>query len=186
MHQPDVGRWMQDLNNWSCTVVGEANCKDPFNRILPSDVLKHFTDATEWLRSECRWRAPQMFWSQHDKTLDTASRATAFNFDVMSHSDLTELPEFCLHHDSFCIAAGSCWYRAFALPRGGPFSAQAAYLHSLWCFHLNKQRFYDLGNCSFTDAGYPIWLNSRGRIIALAQFRDNILCVLAKRPSTDC
>ena len=118
-----------------------------------------------------------MFWSLHkyNKTLDRAGRATASNFNVMSHSELTGLLEFCLRHDSFCIAVGSCWSRAFALPMGGPFGAQAADLHSLWCFHLNKQPFYDLGNLSFTDAGYPIWFNSRGRVIALAQFRDNIL-----------
>ena len=58
---------------------------------------------------------------------------------------------------------------------GGPFSAQAADLHSLWCFHLRKQQFYSLGKLSFTDAGYPLWVNSRGRVISLAQFRDNIL-----------
>ena len=35
---------------------------------------------------------------------------------------------------------------------GGPFSAQAADLHSLWCFHLRKQQFYSLGKLGFTDA----------------------------------
>ena len=90
----------------------------------------------------------------------------------MSCSELTELLEFCLRYGSFCIAAGSCWSRAFALPMGGP---QATHLHSLWCFHLSKQHFYDLGDLNFVDAGYPIWVNSRGGVIALAQFRDNIL-----------
>ena len=179
LHQSiqDVGRWMLDLNTWHCTVIGEADCEDQFNRILPSDVLQHFHEATEWLRSECRWRAPQMFWSLHkyDKTLDRAGKAAAFNFDVISHQELTELLQFCLQTDSLCVAAGSCWSRAFALPMGGPFSAQAADLHSLWCFHLRKQQFYSLGKLSFTDAGYPVWVNSRGRVVSLAQFRDNIL-----------
>ena len=82
-----------------------------------------------------------MFWSLHkyDKTLDRAGKAAAFNFDVISHQELTELLQFCLQNDSFCVAAGSCWSRAFALPMGGLFSAQAADLHSLWCFHLRKQ-----------------------------------------------
>jgi hypothetical protein len=67
-----------------------------------------------------------MFWSLHkyDKTLDRAGKAAAFNFDVINHQELTELLQFCLQNDSFCVAAGSCWSRAFALPMGGPFSAQ--------------------------------------------------------------
>ena len=48
-----------------------------------------------------------MLWSSHkyDKTLDKAGRATAFNFDVMSHSELNELLELCLRHDSLCVGA---------------------------------------------------------------------------------
>ena len=55
----DVGRQMLDLNTWHCTVIGEADCKDQFNRILPSDLLQSFHEATEWLHSKCRWRAPR-------------------------------------------------------------------------------------------------------------------------------
>ena len=43
--------WIEDLDGWGFTVLGEADCKDQFNRILLSDVLKHFDEATEWLRS---------------------------------------------------------------------------------------------------------------------------------------
>ena len=64
---------------------------------------------------------------------------------------------------------------------GGPFSAQAVDLHSLWCFHLHKQRFHASGELHNTDAGYPIWVNSTGRVIALAPFRDNVR-VAAKGP----
>ena len=35
----------------------------------------------------------------------------------------------------------------------------------------------------FSDAGYPLWVNSRGRVISLAQFRDNIL-VASKGPGS--
>ena len=68
----DVAGWLDDLNSSGCTVIGEADCKDQFNRILPRDVLKHLDDATEWLRNERQWRATQMFWSIHkfDKCLD--------------------------------------------------------------------------------------------------------------------
>ena len=118
-----------------------------------------------------------MFWSVHkyDKCLDRCGKASAFNFDILSHAELTELVRFCLQDDSFCQGAGSCWSRSFALPMGGPFSAQAADLHSLWGFHVHKQRFYALGKLRTTDSGYPIWVNNRGRIIALAQFRDNVI-----------
>ena len=51
----EVAGWLEDLNSWGCTVIGEADCKDQFNRILPSDMLKHFDEATKWLRNECQW-----------------------------------------------------------------------------------------------------------------------------------
>ena len=161
----DVAGWLDDLNSWGCTVIGEADCKDQFNRILPRDVLQHLDDAT------------QMFWSIHkyDKCLDRCGKANAYNFDVISHEELTGLIRFCLQEDRFCVAVGQCWSRAFALPMGGPFRAQAADLHSIWKFHLNKQRFYELGELSFTARGFPIWKNPNGRIVSLAQFRDNIL-----------
>ena len=173
----DVAGWLDDLNSWGCTVIGEADCKDQFNRILPRDVLQHLDDATQWLRNERQWRATQMFWSIHkyDKCLDRCGKANAYNFDVISHEELTSMIRFCLQEDRFCVAVGQCWSRAFALPMGGPFSAQAADLHSIWKFHLNKQRFYELGELSFTARGFPIWKNQNGRIVSLAQFRDNIL-----------
>ena len=37
------------------------------------------------------------------------------------------------------------------------------------------------GGVRSTDAGYPIWVSGTGRVIALAQFRDNIL-IAAKGP----
>ena len=88
---------------------------------------------------------------------------------------------FYLQDDSFCQSVGTCWSRAFALPMGGPFSAPAADLHSLWCFHLQKQRFRVLGEVRSTDVGCPIWVSTTGRLIVLAHFRDNIL-VAAKGP----
>ena len=171
-----VAHWMTDLNAWNCTVLGEADCKDQFNRILPSDVLNHFQQATKWLRSQRRWRATQMFWSLHkyDKRLDRCGKASACNFDMLSHSELTDLITFYLQDDNFCQSAGTCWSQAFALPMGGPLSARAANLRSQWCFHLQKQRFHVFDELRSTDAGYPIWVSSTGRVIALAQFRDNI------------
>ena len=118
-----------------------------------------------------------MFWSiqKYDKCLDRCGKANAYNFDIMSHEELTNLIRFCLQEDRFCVAVGQCWSRAFALPMGGPFSAQAADLHSIWKFHLHKQPFYVLGELSFTARSFPIWTNSNGRIVSLVQFRDNIL-----------
>ena len=58
---------------------------------------------------------------------------------------------------------------------GGPFGAQAADLHSIWKFHLHKQRFYAIGELTFTARGFPIWTNANGRAVSFAQFRDNIL-----------
>ena len=148
--------------------------------------MSHFHQATEWLCGARRWRATQMFWSVHkyDKSLDRCGKANAYNFDLLSHDELTRMIEFCLQDDSFCVASGTCWSRSFALPMGGPFSAQAADLHSLWSFHLYKQRFHGVGKLHFIDAGYPIYKNSAGRVLALAQFRDNILVAATGPGST--
>ena len=160
----EVAGWLDDLNTWGCTVVGEADCKDPFNHILLCDVLKHLDDATEWLRNERQWRAAQMFWSIHkyDKCLDRCRKLNSYIFDVISHDELTSLIQFCLQEDRFCVAVGQFWSRAFPLPMGGPFSAQAADLHSIWGFDLNNQRLYELGELSFTARGFLIWTNPNG------------------------
>ena len=166
----EVARWLEYLNSWGCTVISDDDCKDQFNRISPYDALKHFDEAAEWLGNERPWRASQMFWSihKHDKCLDGCGKANAYNFDIMSHEERTNLIRFCLQEDKFCVGAGRCWSRPFALPMGGPFSAQAADLHSIRKFHLHKQRFYALGELSFTAPGFPIWTNSNGRIVTLA------------------
>ena len=45
-----------------------------------------------------------MFWSIHkyDKRLDRCSKASACNFDILSHTELTDLITFCLQDDSLC------------------------------------------------------------------------------------
>ena len=118
-----------------------------------------------------------MFWSIHryDRSSDRCGKANAYNFDIISHDELTSLIRFSIQEDHFCIAVGHCWSRDFALPMGGPFSAQAANLHSIWRFHLHKQRFHVLGELSFTARGFPIWTNANGRAVSSTQFRDNIL-----------
>ena len=118
-----------------------------------------------------------MFWSIHryDRSSDRCGKANAYNFDIISHDELTSLIRFSLHGDGFCIAVGHCRLRNFALPMGGPFSAQAADLHSIWKFHLHKQRFHVLGELSFTARGFPIWTNANGRTVSSTQFRYNIL-----------
>ena len=88
--------------------IGEADCKDHFNKIKPADVVKHAHDATAWLRQEPHWRATQYYWSIHkyDKCLDRRGKATAFNFDLISHEELTSILEFSLTDDRFCTAVG--------------------------------------------------------------------------------
>ena len=76
-------------------------------------------------------------------------------------------------------AAGSPWQRLFAIPMGGSFSAQAADLYCIWAFHLLKARSRQWGKLSTSPEGYPVWTSSTGRIMALAQFRDNILIASA-------
>ena len=44
-----VASGIEDLDGWGFTVLGDY--KDQFNRILLLDVLKHFDEGTEWLRS---------------------------------------------------------------------------------------------------------------------------------------
>ena len=77
--------------------------------------------------------------------------------------------------DRTSILMGLCElaYKRF-LARGSPgachlssgvrYVQQAADLHSIWKFHLLKQRFHALGQLSFTACGYPIWVKRNGRL----------------------
>ena len=158
--------------------IGEANSKDQFNTIKPVGVLKHFHQATAWLRHERHRRAAQHYWSIHNH-LDHYGKATANKFDSMSHDKLNSILEFILTNDRFCTAGGEGWARAYALSMGGAFSAQAADLHSIWCFHVNRQHLYALGALQFSDSGYPLWVHDNGRMVSLAQLRDNTMVASA-------
>ena len=176
-HVHSVAAWYEWLGTWSCDYIGEADCKDPFNNVDPKLVVQYLRDSTAWLKTQRKWRATQMCWSIHktDKTMDRAGKATDFNFSVITHEDLIQLIEFSLCRDNFCLAAGQVWQRLFAIPMGGSFSAQSADLYCIWAFHLHKARSRQWDVLSTSSGGYPIWRTATGRLMALAQFRDNII-----------
>ena len=107
--------------------------------------------------------------------MDRSGEATDYNFSVIFHGELVDLITFSLCSDNFCWAAGSPWQRLFAIPMGGSFSAQTADLYCFWAFHFLKARSRQWGKLSTSPEGYPVWTSSTGHIMALAQFRDNIL-----------
>ena len=103
---------------------------------------------SEWLYAKKRWRSSYLVWSDHKshKKLDRVGvgRATSADLQVLSHERLMRLVEFDLTVNNRARAAGRLWVRSGCLPMGGPFSAQAVDLHSLWCVFKKKNLFRQL------------------------------------------
>ena len=110
-----------------------------------------------WLYQKKRWRAEDFVWSisRTHKKLDRVGKATNQSFDIMPHTQLVDLVRFDLTENNKCKAAGRIWVRTGCIPMGGPFSAQAAGLHSLWPAFQKNHLFRALGSLVVSDAGYP-------------------------------
>ena len=65
---------------------------------------------------------------------------------------------------------------------GGPFSAQAADLRSIWGVKQRIDLMRRLGRLHFTERGHPLWLTPTGNTLSLSQFRDNVM-VAARGPT---
>ena len=74
---------------------------------------------------------------------------------------------------------GELWRRTSAIPMGGPFSAQAADLHCVWCCKKLVSKLQALGLFNTTPDGIVQWGNG-SCTLALQQIRD-ILMVAAKQ-----
>ena len=85
-----------------------------------------------------------MFWSIHkyDKCLDRCGKANAYNFDIMSHEELTNLIRFCLQEDRFLLD-----------------SAGPVHLLCLWVARLaHRLRTYTtFGNFIYTNNDFRHW-----------------------------
>ena len=104
----DMGRWFNKLFTWFVEVIGEADCKEPFNNFHPRTVVKHMREAAAWLKKRRQWRASTLGFSIHKehKHLDHAGEAKKSTFDFMSMEQLVELVEFSLLTDNVVVAAG--------------------------------------------------------------------------------
>ena len=119
--------------------------------------------------------------SKVNKKLDRASRATSRVFEFMPHSQFVDLVTFDLEESNQCRAAGTLWVRRGCILMGGPCSAQAADLHSLWRAYQKRQLFRKLGSLIVSKAGFPYWVGKH--TVAMVQFRDNILLATDAPPS---
>ena len=87
---------------------------------------------------------------------------------------------FDLGENNRCRAVGTVWVRQGCIPMGGPFSAQAADLHSLWRVYRHRHLFCRLGSLIVSDAGFPNWVGRH--TVAMVQFRDNKLVAMDPPP----
>ena len=141
-------------------------------------------EASAWLKQRRRWRATTLGWSIHkeNKKLDRAGEAKKSTFDFLSMDALIELVHFSLLQDNVVLAAGEPWRRSGAIPMGGPFSAQSADLHCVWCCKKFVHLLRRMGAISVTPDGILQWALPDGNTVALQQFRDNVM-VAAKGPA---
>ena len=180
----DMGAWVKQLATWEPACIGEADCKDQFNHVPPALVVQHLREASAWLKARRRWRATTLGWSIHkdNSRLDRAGPAKKGTFHFVSMEDLLDLVEFSLLHDNVVLASGEPWRRGGAIPMGGSFSAQSADLHCVWMCKKLVARLRQLGDLSVTDSGILQWTLPDKNVVALRQFRDNLM-VAAKGPS---
>ena len=78
----DVAPWVRTLSQWGATCVGEADCKEQFNRIKPKVTVTELREASQFLYHNKRWGAESIVWSIHRdcKELDRAGRAASSAF----------------------------------------------------------------------------------------------------------
>ena len=171
------------LSEWGATCIGEADCKEQFNRIKPNITVQELKEASQFLYQKRRWGADAIIWSIHRdcKELDRAGRATSSAFWHLSHEELTQLVQFSLTEDNQVWCAGAMWRRSDAIPMGGSFSAQCADLHSLWALKQGIETMKRFGKL-IEQGPFPAWETPAGNTISLSQFCDNVN-VAVKGPS---
>ena len=122
-------------SDWGANCIGEADCKEPFNRIKPATTVQGLQDASQYLYHKRRWGASDLDWSVHRdcKALDRAGKADPASL-WHSHEELVQIIPFSLIED------------ADAIPMGGSFSAQCADLHSVWALKVAVEKMRQLEN----------------------------------------
>ena len=179
----DVAPWVRTLSQWGAPCVGEADCKEQFNRIRPNVTVRELQEASQFLYHKKRWGAKAIVWSIHRgcTELDHAGHAASSAFWHFSHEELTQLVQFSLTEDNQVWCAGAMWKRANAIPMGGSFSAQCADLHSLWALKHRVDVMRGFGTL-IKQEPFPVWETRAGNTVSLSQFRHNVN-VAAKGPS---
>ena len=181
----DIAPWVQHLSDWGATFMGEADCKEQFNRIEPATTVQELRDASQFLYHRKRRGASSIIWSIHrdSKALDRAGKATSASFWHFSHEELIGIVNFSLTEDNYVWCPGSLWQRTDAIPMGGSFSAQCADLHSLWGLKTQVEAMKHSGKLMRTKH-VLLWLTPAGNTVSLSQLRDNVN-VAAKGPSAN-
>ena len=172
----DLGDWIHNLP-WA-KLLGEADCKEQFNKIHPRSIILCRDEASQWLTKQRRWRADDLIWSIHRECpkLDRAGQASAKSFKHITHTFLTSIVKWDLLVQNSAFAVGQVWSHTGCIPMGGYFSAQAADLYSFWRLKKLVRVMRALGDLSTSEVGIPIWtaqIHGASVRIALAQFRDN-------------
>ena len=181
----DLGGWVHDIP-WA-RALGEADCKEQFNKIPPQGIMQCMEEASEWLTRKRRWRAGDLVWSIHRECskMDRAGKAASQSFRFISHQQLMDIVRFDLTEQNAVFAVGRMWSRTGCIPMGGPFSAQAADLHSVWRLKQAVRCLRRLGDLDLSDSGMPVWAVRApgGEVVrvTLAQFRDNVLVASSSR-----
>ena len=143
----DIAPWVQNLNDWGATCIGEADCKEHLSQIKPATVVGELRDASRYLYHRKRPSASSIVWSVHrdSKALDRAGKAVFASFWNFSHEELISIVSFALTEDNHVSYAGSLWHRTDAIPMRCSFSAQCTDLHSLWGVKVQVEAMKRLG-----------------------------------------
>ena len=173
----EMGTWLKKLGGWGAEFIGEADCKEQFNVIPPSSVIKHMREVAVWLTTRRRWRASTLVWSIHKTSHMTGwvkvsgARSMVFQCKNEFHWWNSDCPRI-----TWWWQLGNCggapvrylWVALLAR------KALTSVLYSMWCCKLTVDLLRKWGQFSKTDDGIVQWF-AWGTIFALQQFRDNLV-----------
>ena len=112
----EASRWFQFVGSKGAGSLTELDCKKQFDNMHPRDVLRSFTEASDWLYKKHCWRQINVQWpgNKDSPRLDRARQATNSRFWCITHDLLSRLVRFELLHNNGPQAVGGLWH-----PNGG-------------------------------------------------------------------
>ena len=104
----EVAAWLAWVNQQNMNSDTELDCKEQFNKILPSWVDSHMSEGIGFLTKHRRWRMAEVTWRVHHSmlALDRLGIGTNKQFRYLTHQELARYFSSELQKNNKCWAVG--------------------------------------------------------------------------------